>query len=224
MTAADVPTSLRLSAAAGTDLATFVGRAQRVDPSGSARLVATGALLAAYTSPVNGGGGPTILALRVQPLVVAADLDTTVPLVALSDRFARLLRGSADVWELSLPPSQAVGPAWAGLSPPRAGWTSVGELASDLVKDVARRRGEEIVSGAPDGSGAAAVARLRALVWGRPLTPDGDDGLEVPSGVAFALDAMGFVGPGETVPVHAHGPWRRVSTPRGYVLARPALF
>jgi hypothetical protein len=212
-----------LGSAPGTDLATFVSRAQRVDPSGSARLVALGPILAAYTSPVNGSGGPTVLALRVQPLLVESELDITVPLVALSDRFARLLRRTGD-WELPLPPTQAVGPAWAGLSPPRAGWTPVGELTSDDVMNAARRGGEEIVAGAPEGSGAAAVARLRALVWGRPLEPAGRDPVDVPAGAAFALDAMGFVTPGESVPVHAQGPWRRLSTSRGHVLTRPGLF
>lgn len=223
MTTLHGPTSLRIASAPGTDLATFVSRAQRIDPSGSARLVAIGALLAAYASPVNGSGGPTVLALRVQPLLEEAELDITVPLVALSDRFARLLRSTGD-WELSLPPTQAVGPSWAGLSPPRTGWAPVGELTADDVTDAARLGGEEIVSGAPEGSGAAAVARLRALVWGRPLTRAGGDPVDVPSGAAFVLDAMGFVTPGETVPVHAHGSWRRVSTARGHVLARPALF
>lgn len=218
---AEAATSLLLGAAPGTDLATFVGRAQRVDPSGSVRLVGMGTLLAAYTSPVNGSGGPTVLALRVQPLLAEAVLDTTVPLVALSDRFARLLRSTGD-WELSLPPTQSVGPAWAGLSPPRSGWTPIGEIASDVVTAAARRGGEEIVAGAPEGSGAAAVARLRALVWGRPLTTD-SDAVDVPAGAAFALDAMGFVVPGEALSVHAHGPWRRVSTARGHVLSRQAL-
>jgi hypothetical protein len=181
-----------------------------------------GALMAAYTSPVNGGGGPTVLALRVQPLLAEAQLDVTVPLVALSDRFARLQRGTGD-WRLTLPPSQSGGPAWAGLSPPRSGWTAVGDLPSGAVADVARRGGEEIAAGAPDGSGAAAVARLRALVWGRPLDAEAGAALDLPAGAAFALDAMGFLGPDEVLPVHAHGGWRRVSTARGYVLARPAL-
>ncbi len=222
MTAADGPASLLLGEAAGTDLATFVARAQRVDPGGSVRLVAMGTLLAAYTSPVNGGGGPTVLALRVQPLLAEAQLDITAPLVALSDRFARLQRSTGD-WRLALPPAQPGGPAWAGLSPPRSGWTAVGELASGDVADVARRGSQEIADGAPDGSGAAAVARLRALVWSRPLAPEGGPALELPSGAAFVLDAMGFAGPQEVLPVHAHGAWRRVSTTRGYVLTRPAL-
>jgi hypothetical protein len=210
--------ALLLAEAPATDLATFVGRAQRIDPDGSARLVASGTLLAAYASPVHGAGGPTVLALRVHSLMESAELDVTVPLVALSDRFARLQR-AAGPRRLVLPPSQPSGAAWAGLSPPRSGWTLVGELGADVLADAARRGSEEITSGAPTGSGAAAVARLRALVWGRPVTGHPD----VPAGAAFVLDAFGFLVPAEPVQVHAHGLWRRLTTSRGYVLARQSL-
>lgn len=217
MTTPEQPTSVLLGEASGTDLATFVARAQRVDPDGSARLVGAGELLAAYASPVNGGGGPTVLALRVHALLRPTQVDVTVPLVALSDRFARLQRVSGPR-ELSLPPSQPAGVGWAGLSPPRSGWTSAGELGADVLAEVARTGSQRIADGAPAGSGAAAVARLRALVWADPV-----DGSDVPAGAAFVLDAFGFLVSPERVAVHENGPWRRLTTSRGYVLSRPAL-
>lgn len=218
MTAAASPSSLLLGEASGTDLATFVGRAQRVDPDGYARLVALGEMLAAYASPVHGGGGPTVLALRVHGLLRAAHVDVTVPLVALADRCARWQRLTGPR-ELALPPSEPAGATWAGLSPPRSGWSATGSLEADAVAQAARRGSEEIGTAAPEGSGAAAVARLRALVWGRPLS----DGLDVPAGAAFVLEAFGFLSPGEVVQIHSHGVWRRLTTSRGYVLSRPAL-
>jgi hypothetical protein len=217
MTSVDQP-ALLLAEPSPTDLATFVGRAQRIDPDGWARLVASGPVLAAYASPVHGSGGPTVLALRVHGLMEPADVDVTVPLVALSDRFARLQRVTGPR-RLALPPSQPSAAAWAGLSAPRSGWTPVGEIGTDVLADVARRGSEEITSGAPAGSGAAAVARLRARVWGRPLTQHPD----VPAGAAFVIDAFGFLVPTERVQVHAHGAWRRLTTTRGYVLTRSAL-
>jgi hypothetical protein len=217
MTAVE-PAALVLGEASGTDLATFVGRAQRVAPDGSARLVAAGPVLAAYASPVHGGVGPTVLALRVHSLLEPADVDVTVPLVALSDRVARWQRVEGPR-ELALPPSRPVGVGWAGLSPPRGGWTSTGRLAPDLVADVARRGCEEITRGAPEGSGAAAVARLRALVWARELA----EGADVPAGAAFTLDAFGFLATPEPVEVYANGVWRRLTTSRGHVLSRPPL-
>jgi len=217
MTSADQP-ALLLAEAPATDLATFVGRAQRIDPDGSARLVASGPVLAAYASPVHGAGGPTVLALRVHGLMEPAEVDVTVPLVALSDRFARLQRVSGPR-RLVLPPSQPAAVPWAGLSAPRSGWTAVGDVGTDELTDVARRGSEEITAGAPAGSGAAAVARLRARVWGRPLTQHPD----VPAGVAFVLDAFGFLVPSEPVQIHANGSWRRLTTSRGHVLTRHAL-
>ncbi|HET8616065.1 MAG TPA: hypothetical protein VFL94_11110 [Actinomycetales bacterium] len=217
MTASQQSSSLLLGEASGTDLATFVGRAQRVDPEGAARLVAAGTTLAAYASPVHGAGGPTVLALRVHSLLRPDEADVTVPLVALADRFARWQRITGPR-ELALPPSDAGGAAWAGVSPPRSGWTALGTLGTDVLAAEAQRGSEEITRGAPEGSGAAAVARLRALVWGRPLP-----GVDVPAGSAFVLDAFGFLVPSEPVQVHSHGPWRRLTTSRGYVLSRPAL-
>jgi hypothetical protein len=217
MTPADQP-ALLLAEAAATDLATFVGRAQRIDPDGCARLVASGPVLAAYASPVHGAGGPTVLALRVHGLMEPAEVDVTVPLVALSDRFARLQRVSGPR-RLALPPSQPASAPWAGLSAPRSGWTAVGEIGAEDLADVARRGSEEITAGAPTGSGAAAVARLRARVWGRPLGQHPD----VPAGAAFVVDAFGFAAPDEPVQIHANGSWRRLTTPRGHVLSRPTL-
>lgn len=217
MTAPASP-SLLLGEGSASDLATFVARAQRVDPDGAARLVAVGTVLAAYASPVHGAGGPTVLGLRVQNLLEPVELDVTVTLAALADRFARLQR-STGARRLPLPPSQPAGVSWAGLSPPRSGWVPVGRVESEEMADAARRGTEEITAGAPSGSGAAAVAGLRARVWGRALSQHPD----VPAGAAFVLDAFGFLVASEPVQVHAHGLWRRLTSTRGYVLTRPAL-
>jgi hypothetical protein len=201
------------------DLATFVGRAGRVDPDGACRLVASGAVLAAYVSPVHGGGGPTVLGLRVLALAAPADLDATVALAALLERFARV---SADTGSAALPvpPVPAVA-SWAGVSPPRAGWDAVGLLDAAALRASAAAGVREIAAGVPAGAGAHAVARLRGQVWGRPLTPDLPD---VPAGTAFAADALGFLDDAEPVALYRAGPWVRATTRRGHVLARrPAL-
>jgi hypothetical protein len=217
------PDSLQLTGrAALQDLATFVGRAGRVDSGGAARLVAHGDVAAVFVSPVHGGGGPTVLGLRVLRLAQPADVDTTVPLAALSDRFARIVAGGlvgpdAPV-RLPLPPQEAAEP-WAGMSPPRAGWEVVGTVPEPVLRAAARTGVEEISAGAGEGSGAHAVARLRALVWGRDV--DGVPGL--PAGAAFAAEALGFLAPDEPVALHRTGAWRRLTTQHGHVLARTAL-
>jgi hypothetical protein len=46
----------------------------------------------------------------------------------------------------------------------------------------------------------------------------------VPTGVAFAADAFGFVAAGQDdATLHRAGPWVRLSTARGHVLSRPAM-
>ena len=197
------------------DLATYLGRAQKVDPGGAVRLVAAGAVLAAYVSPVHGGGGPTVIGLRVLHLAEPADLDVTVPLAAMADRFARL-GGSPD---LPVPPVAAADAGWAGISPPRSGWQVVGTVRRDLLLAAADTGVAEVAAGVPEGAGSAAVARLRALVWGRDLP--GVDG--VPAGSAYAAHALGFVGADEPVALYGVGAWRRLTTARGHVLCRAAL-
>jgi hypothetical protein len=199
------------------DLATYVGRAHRVDPDGACRLVASGAVLAAYVSPVHGGGGPTVLGLRVLALAAPADLDATVALAALLDRFPRA-RASAE--GLAVPPVAAVA-TWAGVTPPRAGWDAVGLLDAPALRESAAGGVREITAGVPGEAAAQAVAQLRARVWGRPLAPDLPD---VPAGTAFAADALGFLDDAEPVALYRAGPWVRATTRRGHVLARrPSL-
>ncbi|HEX8496376.1 MAG TPA: hypothetical protein VF661_04200 [Actinomycetales bacterium] len=206
------------------DLVTYLGRAAKVDPGGATRLVARDGVLACYVSPVHGGGGPTVLGLRVLRLAQPVDVDTTVPLAALADRFARLPPsgrggGGAGAVEVPVPPQQAGDAPWAGISPPRSGWQVQGAISRELLLEAARAGVEQVATGTPEGSGSAAVARLRALVWGR----DVGDVPGLPSGAAYAAQALGFIGADEPVALYAVGAWRRLTTSRGHVLARPPL-
>jgi hypothetical protein len=202
------------------DLATFVGRARRAEPDGAARLRGHGDVLAVYVSPVHGAGGPTVLGLRTVALARPSDLDVTVPLAALLDRLARPDPPPGGDTELPIPPAEAVGVAWAGVTPPRHGWDAVGLLEPAALRSAAAAGIAEVAAGAPASAGGHAVARLRAQVWGRPLGP-GLDG--VPAGVAFVADALGFVVDGEPAALYRAGSWVRVTTGRGHVLARSAL-
>jgi hypothetical protein len=53
-------------------------------------------------------------------------------------------------------------------------------------------------------------------VWGRDV--EGVDGL--PSGAAFAAEALGFLAAGGAMTVFTSGAWVRLSSPRGHVLCR----
>jgi hypothetical protein len=202
------------------DLETFVGRARRVDPEGAVRLVASGEVLAVYASPVHGADGPVVLGLRVLTLVRPAVLDVTVPLAALLDRFPRRRTTASAPYPLALPPTRA-NPAWAGVTSPREGWEADALLDATELRAAAERGVREISAGVPPGAGAAAVAHLRARVWGRPVSEQLAD---VPAGVAFAADALGFLADAEPVALYRRPPWVRATTRRGHVLARrPAL-
>lgn len=210
-------TGLRFGdAAALADLRTFAGRARRLDAAAALRLVADGGVLAAYTAVLHGGGGPTVLGLRTQLLAEPATVDVTVPvgaLLPLVDRAGLVV----DLPEVTVPDA-----AWAGVLPPRGGWSFHGLLEQEVLPATARAGIAEVaagtpgVGGTPGVAGAAAVAALRARVWGRTLP-----GSSVPAGVAFAAEACGFLGSGdEAVGLHRSGPWWRVSLARGHVLAR----
>jgi hypothetical protein len=218
-----VPAALRLADAdTQADLATFLGRAHRVDPDGATRLVGHGDVLACYVSPVHGGGGPVVLALRTLRLATPSTLDVTVPLAAILHRAAR--RSTDPHPALEPPDAQTTTATWAGTSPPRSGWQPVTALEPGALAAPAAAGIAEIAAGAPEGSGAAAVAALRARVWGRDLLP-GLPGLAgLPAGVAFTAVALGYADPAEGAAVYRSGPWWRVTTSAGHVLARrPAL-
>jgi hypothetical protein len=196
-----------------TDLRTFVRRAKAADEDGAVRLRAHGTTLAVTVGVLAGTGvmaEGTVLGLRAVALAEPADVDATVPLAAVADRLAR-----DDSRALPVPPT-LVHPAWAAVTAPRAGWERVGSIPADLLNDVAREGIAQIATGAPEGSGAKAVAGLRRAVWARPTTTVPP----VTAGGAFVAYALGFSRPGTAVTVWAHGRWTRLSTPAGHVLMR----
>lgn len=215
------------STAALDDLAVLLARAERASPTGAARLQVTGGpgdrVLAVSVAPLATAGAedaglPVVLGMRVLALADAeggdaGGLDATVPLRALLDRLAHARS------RLPLPPERVLGASWAGVSAPRQGWWACGAL------EVAA-----LLAAAAAGARHVAAGQQRGAVWSRPLP--GTDGL--PAGAALAADVLGFLGgsasgdapAGRQPPatVSRSGPWWRLSTPGGHVLARrPSL-
>ena len=204
------------------DLATYVTRARTLDADGAIRLQSHGMALTAYVGVLPGQGLMTtgaIIGLRVIALAEPADVDVTVSLASVSDRLARGVTSASSTPSASTPtfsiPPTTVRVGWGALAPPRSGWEIVGDLSVDDLKTIATQGIAEIAVGAPEGSGAKAVADLRARVWARPsqTTPP------IPSGAAFAAYTLGFL-TDESARVFAHGRWTRLSTATGHVLAR----
>ncbi len=198
------------------DLQTYLARAARVDPDGAVRLMVLGPVLAVYVSPLHLPAAPTVLGLRTFALAdPPPSLDVTVLLASMAERFARLATVPGPPGVLPLPPGQAPGISWAGVSPPRNGWEATGLLDPQVLTHAAQEGIAEVAAGAPEGSGGAAVAALRARVWSRPL----DGG--VPAGAALAAWSLGFLSDQEPVAGYERRPWTRLSTVRGHVLCRP---
>ncbi|SNC71606.1 hypothetical protein SAMN05445756_1555 [Kytococcus aerolatus] len=195
------------------DLATFVGRAKRIDPEGAIRLVAEGGRLTTWVCAVPGAGltgQGTVLGMRAVEAEVSEPVDLVVPLAALTDRFAAHEPGART---LSVPPSE-VRAAWASVTPPRTGWEPVARVDVADLEELARQGAAEVAAGAPEGSGAAAVADLRRRVWSRPV------GSGWPQGLAFAASTLGLLADATETVVLRSGPWWRCSAPHGHALAR----
>ena len=203
------------------DLHTYLQRAGRVE-DGSVRLIAGSGILAVYTAILYPRGildeSPTVLGLRTFSLFETEDFDVVVPMRSLVDR---IVRARAELAEDESRPVTMTRPpgvntvTWAGISPPRGGWRPLGETDAATLESAARAGIAEVAEAIPTGTGEQLVQRVRSEVWGR-----GIDGLEyVPTGAAFAVYSLGFLGD-DPVRLFETGPWTRLSSRRGHVLVR----
>ena len=201
------------------DLDIFLGRAVQIE-DGSARVVAADGVLAIYVPVLFPSGlldeSATILGLRTFGLADSeASVDLVVPMASLRARAV----ASGGV-ELGMPtPVYSV--TWAGVVPPRTGWQPIGEpVSTALLAEVAERGIREVAAALPDNAGELVVRQVRSMVWGEPIP-----GAEVlPSGVALAAAALGFLPPEGASPefgtIHEVGPWTRLTFSRGHVLVK----
>lgn len=214
------------------DFRTFTARA-RANDDGAMRLVSNGQILAAYVCTlapsVLGEALPTVLGLRTMALGrpdAAADadagaeaddvpVDATVALGSVLDRLARIPEGER---RLTVPPV-TVTVNWAGVLPPRSGWTTAGTVPCRVLEQAAKDGIAEVARSLPERPGAPVISSARTAVWGRPL--DGVPG-PVAAGAAFGAYTLGFLEPDGEATVHTNGRWSRVSTSRGHVLVRAA--
>ncbi|TWX37274.1 hypothetical protein ES689_11505 [Frigoribacterium sp. ACAM 257] len=211
-----LPDSLSLS-----DLATFLGRAGRVE-DGSVRLVAGSGVLAVYAAVFYPLGlldsSPTVLGLRTFQLDDDPEFDAVVPVRSLKERLVRLQN---DVVDPTAPvtvtlPIEVATVTWAAISPPRGGWSPQGAADASALDAAATAGIDEIAAALPENAGEQIVHRVRSEVWSRPV-----DGVEaVPAGAAFAALSLGFLGDGEAVSLYETGAWTRLTTSRGHVLVK----
>ncbi len=223
-----------VTSAALDDLASFLQRAVLADAGGAVRLQVLGGrhgaggpqrpVLAVTVAPLTAGARPparqpgqaevpTVLGMRFIALTGAASadegagLDATVPVRGVLDRLARTHQ------DLGVPPERIVGAAWAGLSPPRGGWSASGSVVASALVDAASRGADHVAAG-----------QARGAVWSAELPGTGG----APSGMAFVAHVLGFLPDATTsdpdapaeLPVLRSGAWWRLVTPDGHVVAR----
>lgn len=199
------------------DLYTFIKRARVGQPGGAIRLqVAAPGVLVLTVAVLEGTGllgEGTVLGLRAVPVQSATSaVDVTVAYASVTDRLARL-GPTATVIGV---PEVTLSPAWAGLTPPREGWESVGTLSAADVEGIAQQGIAQIAEGTPDGAGSRAVETLRRRVWGAMS----DTVPPIAAGLAFGAHVLGFLREEERPVVATCGRWTRLSTSRGHVLVR----
>jgi hypothetical protein len=204
------------------DLMTYLGRAGRVE-DGSVRLIAGSGVLAVYTAILYPAGildaGPTVLGLRTFALVDKAQFDAVVPVRSLLDRLTRAQQaGSEGAAPPISVPTEVSTVTWAGISPPRGGWTQVATTTAGVLETAGREGIDTVANALPEGTGEQIVRKIRSEVWNRPL-PDLE---HVPAGAGFGAITLGFLGadPDETIPIYESGAWTRLTSQRGHVLVR----
>ena len=203
------------------DLGGYLTRLLRFDKAAAVRLVVSGSAAGVYGNPPF-----DVLTLRTVALATAkpeaGGAGESGPAVSLDITVSAgdLLHAIADDGSLALPRPLAGATAWTGFLPPRAGWQTVGELPVAEVDTAAlagiaefKARAEAI----PDQERTrAAVDRIAAEVWDRPLT------FGLPVRAAHAARAMAFLGPvsSASVAVRSAGRWLRLDAPFGTVVLR----
>jgi hypothetical protein len=197
------------------DLHVYLSRAARVE-EGSVRLIAGSGVLAVYCSVFTPAGlldeSATVLGLRTLALAEPATFDAVVPVRSLLQRIERAQQEAGTTVGLPMEVNTAT---WAAISPPRGGWSALGDVDPGLLDATARAGIREVASAIPDGAGEQLVRKVRNEVWGRPI-PGAE---HVPASAAFAAFALGFLGD-DPVRVYESGPWTRLTTTRGHVLVK----
>jgi hypothetical protein len=203
-----------------SDAQTFLSRAARVE-EGSVRLICDAGVLAIYTAILYPVGlldeTPTVLGLRTYAVREKDPFDVVVPIRSLLQRIERsvLEREEGAEGPMITVPMEVNTVTWAGISPPRGGWSPQQSVEPVVLQRAAEAGIAEVAEAVPTGTGAQLVQRVRSEVWSRPV-----EGLEhIPAGAAFAAYSLGFLG-ADAVAVLETGAWTRLTTERGHVLIK----
>ncbi|OXR47063.1 hypothetical protein B7C42_00183 [Nocardia cerradoensis] len=198
------------------NLATFLTHAIRLDPAAVVRLHRRGdRYVTAWTAT-----GFEVLAART----VVGELDVVDVTVAGDAALSGLERPGADG---RIEVGYSMDSAWRTALPPAVGFTHIDDVPARSLVELAER-GAQVAAehGAGHGPPASLLEQTVLTVTG------GDERVEVPMRVVFALTAMDFIphaggeadsrriAPGETVRVRATRSWLRLDARYGSVARR----
>lgn len=189
-------------------LAAFLGRLLRWEKGAAVRVQAADGVVGFFAKPARF----EVLAVRAARLLEPVRHDTTVSA-------GELLESVDEEREAVTLPTAVTGPSWAGVLPPRSGWTAFGEVPVDAVRTVAaaavgefRERAEQLGS---SGRTREALDALAEEIWSRPLGRTG-----VPLRAAHAAHSLGFLRGQSPVALLERGAWLRLGTEYGSVAVR----
>ncbi|TXS02539.1 hypothetical protein EAO73_17300 [Streptomyces sp. col6] len=209
--------SLRFAdAREAADLAAFLGRLLHYDRAAAVRLQAGGGALAVFGRPPSFD----VLAIRAVRLAGAHDIDVTV---SAGDLLETLPAEGPDAATGTLP-SPVTGPPWAGVLPPRGGWTErpglpgPAALRAALTAAVTEFRARD--EALPEERRTRAERdRIGHDIWSRTLADT-----ELPLRAVHAAQSLGFLRAAPDFPVAllTAGSWLRLRTPYGSIALRRA--
>lgn len=199
---------------AAADLLTFASRAKQLG-DGAVRLRAADGTLVMTCAPLAPRDlldpTPTVIGMRA----LAIDPELVCDLVVEASSLAVADDSSSEI----VLPESALSATWAGISPPRSGWTAVGEVPASVLASSAQAGIAGVAEAVPRDAGEEIVQTVRARVWGAS-----ESALHgMPLGTAFAAFALGFISGEERAQVREAGAWRRLSLHRGHVLVRSTV-
>ncbi|QNP67342.1 hypothetical protein [Streptomyces genisteinicus] len=205
--------SLRLAdAREADDLAAFLARLIHYDRAAAVRLVGQGGgAVAVFGRPPSF----EVLAIRTARLAEPVELDVTVSAGELLES----VRGA----EFAVP-GTVTGPPWAGLLPPRGGWTEAPglpgaqEMRGAVTAAVAEFRARDEALPAERRT-RAERDRIGREIWSRDV-----GGTGLPLRAVHAAQSLGFLRPGVPVALLSSGAWLRLRTPYGSVALRRSGF
>lgn len=201
------------------DVRTFLTRALAVDPRLVVRVLAKPGMVGLYAGviypPTLLDSSATVLGMRAYRVEGSTEFDAAF---RAGDLLAALDEGQDN--QLVLDAEKATHSApWLGILPPLTGWEPAGEISATTVRTQAQLGMDAVAKALPDNPGHAVLETVRSRIWSSPLEP----GSQIPTGVAFAAQALGFLPDSfeGDLPVLKAGAWSRINFPGGFVLAKP---